>query len=103
MNKNLNVLFIGDVVGEPGLSALKEHLPLLIEKYSPDLVIVNGENACDGKSITEKEAEQIFVLGADIITSGNHVWDNWKSKPLLASNQKVLRPYNYPPGNAGRG
>lgn len=99
----INILFIGDVVGEPGLKALKDYLPNFIQKYEPHLVIVNGENACDGKSITDKEAEQIFILGADVITSGNHVWDNWKSRPLLASNPKVLRPYNYPQGNVGRG
>ncbi len=103
MNKNINVLFIGDVVGEPGLKALNDYLPNLIQKYEPHLVVVNGENAADGKSITEKESVQIFVLGADVITSGNHVWDNWKSRPLLANNPKVLRPFNYPPGNVGRG
>jgi len=103
VNKNINVLFIGDVVGEPGLKALKDYLPNFIQKYEPHLVIVNGENAADGKGVTEKESEQIFVMGTDIITSGNHVWDNWKSRPLLATNPKVLRPYNYPPGNAGRG
>lgn len=103
VNKNLNALFIGDVVGNEGINALKEYLPGLIDKFLPDIVVVNGENAAEGKSITETESQQIFILGADVITSGNHVWDNWKSRPLLANNPKVLRPLNYPPGNVGRG
>lgn len=100
---NLNILFIGDVVGKPGLKIVEQKLPDLKEKYKPDMIIINGENATNGKGIIEREANFLFDLGTDIITSGNHVWDNWKGKPLLASNPLVLRPYNYPPGNVGRG
>lgn len=103
MEKNIDVLFIGDIVGDCGINAVEEKIPALIEKYNPDLIIANGENASAGKGLTETEANRLFNLGVDILTSGNHVWDNWKSKPLLSSNQKVIRPLNYPPGNAGRG
>ena len=103
MAENKSILFIGDVIAEPGLKAVEEYLPGLIQKYEPHLVIINGENAAEGKGITETEANRLFMLGVDVVTSGNHVWDNWKSRPLLANNPKVLRPANYPPGNAGRG
>jgi hypothetical protein len=103
LEKNIDVLFIGDIVGDRGINSVEEKIPALIEKYNPDLIIANGENAAAGKGLTEEEANKLFNLGVDILTSGNHVWDNWKSKPLLSSNQRVIRPLNYPPGNAGRG
>lgn len=103
MGNKISVLFIGDVVGKPGMKILREELKNFIEKYNSDFVIVNGENVSDGKGLTESESEEIFSLGADIITTGNHIWENWKSRPLLANNDKVLRPLNYPSGNAGRG
>lgn len=103
MSEKLKVLFIGDVTGKPGLQALEEYLHIYTDKYEPDMVIVNGENSADGKGITEQESEQIFLLGADVITTGNHVWDNWKGKPLLAKSSKILRPLNYPQGNPGFG
>lgn len=103
MNNLLRIFFVGDIVGEPGIKALKTYLPEIKNKYSPDFIIMNGENACEGKGITENEANILFEQGASIITTGNHVWENWKSKPLLSSNPKVLRPLNYPSGNAGYG
>jgi hypothetical protein len=99
----INILFIGDIVGESGIKALGEHLPSIKAKYSPEFIIMNGENVCCGKGITEQEANILFDFGANIITTGNHVWENWKSKPLLSSNPRVLRPLNYPSGNAGYG
>lgn len=103
MNNLLSILFIGDIVGEPGIKAVKDYLPSIKEKYNPDFIIMNGENVCEGKGITEVEADILFELGANIITTGNHVWENWKSKPLLSTNPRVLRPLNYPTGNAGYG
>ncbi len=76
-------------------------MPALKAKYKPDFIIINGENSAAGKGVTETEAKVFFELGAKVITTGNHVWDNWGSKPLLASNDAVLRPANYPPGNIG--
>jgi metallophosphoesterase (TIGR00282 family) len=99
----INVLFIGDIVGKPGLNIIKEKIFDLKNKYKPDLILANGENAANGKGIIAQDADFLFDLGVDIITTGNHVWDNWKGKPLLAENPLVLRPYNYPPGNVGRG
>ena len=103
MNDEIRVLFIGDIVGNPGMEAVEKYLPIFNEKYEPDLVIFNGENAAAGKGITTAEMEQFLMFGADIITTGNHVWDNWKGKPLLAKTNKVLRPLNYPQGNPGFG
>ena len=103
MNNEIKILFIGDIVGKPGIEAIEKYLPVFNEKYEPDLVIFNGENAADGKGITQVELDQFLMHGADIITTGNHVWDNWKGKPLLAKTDKVLRPLNYPQGNPGLG
>ncbi len=103
MSEKISILFIGDVVGEPGINSCKEFLPQLKEKYKPDFIIINGENSANGKGLTKTEAEIFFGLGADVLTTGNHVWDNWGGKPLLSSNNNVLRPLNYPPGNVGRG
>jgi len=103
LNNKLSVLFIGDIVGEPGMNCVKELIPGLIQKYKAEFVVINGENADKGKGLTEKEVGELFEIGAHIITTGNHIWDNWKSKPILASNPKVIRPLNYPPGNVGLG
>lgn len=85
------------------MNAIRLFLKSFIDKHHADFVIVNGENICNGKGVTEKEASELFALGAHVITTGNHIWENWQSRPLLATNPMVLRPYNYPPGNAGKG
>ncbi len=103
MADKLNVLFVGDIVGEPGMNAVRNHLPKLIQNYSAEFVIANGENVTNGKGITEPEAKELYSLGVNVITTGNHIWDNWQSKPLMSKDDRVIRPYNYPPGNAGRG
>lgn len=97
------MLFIGDVVGFSGLQCLLQSFDELKHRYTPDFIIVNGENIVNGKGLSEKEAQQLFDAGTNVITTGNHVWENWLSRPLLASNPNVLRPMNYPPGNPGRG
>jgi metallophosphoesterase (TIGR00282 family) len=98
-----NILFIGDIVGEPGLKAVLDNIKPLKEKYQPDIIIANGENVAGGKGITDTEYDAMLGCGINIITTGNHVWENWKSKPLLAKNDNIIRPLNYPPGNAGKG
>ncbi len=103
MKSKLNVLFIGDIVGEPGLKAVKTYLPEIRQKYEVDFIIANGENITNGKGLTEKEADILFEQDVRIITTGNHIWDNWKSRPLLAANPNILRPLNYPSGNPGKG
>ncbi len=99
----LNVLFIADIVGKPGLEITTKLLPKLKEKYHIDFCIANGENGCEGKGLTEKIARQYFNLGIDVITSGNHIWNNWDIFDSLKSNPRILRPLNYPEGNLGHG
>jgi metallophosphoesterase (TIGR00282 family) len=99
----IKLLFIGDVVGDNGLDFLVKHLPELKHKYQYDSLVVNAENVWNGKGLNESEAKILFNAGANVLTTGNHIWDNWKSRPLLATNDKVLRPLNYPSGNPGKG
>lgn len=103
MVERVKFLFVGDIVGESGLDTIANYLPTILEQYQPDFVIGNAENAAQGKGLTEEIAEHLFISGFDVLTTGNHVWDNWKSRPLLAKNNKVLRPLNYPSGNPGYG
>jgi 2',3'-cyclic-nucleotide 2'-phosphodiesterase len=99
----LNILFIGDIVGHVGLRKVIQVLPQLIQQYGSHCVIVNGENIVDGKGLSEKEANELFANGVHCITTGNHVWENWKARTLLSTNPHVLRPHNYPIENPGKG
>jgi metallophosphoesterase (TIGR00282 family) len=99
----MRVLFIGDVVGSPGRRGLRETMPSLRETYSPDLVIVNGENSAGGMGITERTANDLFGAGAGVITSGNHVYRHREAYEFLDREERVVRPANYPAGNPGRG
>ncbi len=101
--RTINILFIGDVVGHTGLRELLRQLPELKDRFQPSCIIVNGENIVDGKGLSEKEANELFGAGVHCITTGNHVWENWKSRTLLAERADVLRPMNYPAENPGRG
>lgn len=94
---------IGDVVGEPGIKALEQQLPLLIEKYKADFVLVNGENAADGFGLTEETFNRIIGAGADVVSSGNHIWEKRDFWAVLDADSRVLRPANYSAGAAGRG
>src|SRR5258708_26831761 len=97
------VLFIGDVVGGPGRRGLQATMPELRERFAPDLVVVNGENSAGGMGITEKTAEALFEAGADVITSGNHVYRHRSVYSFLNRSDRVVRPANYPYANPGRG
>lgn len=99
----MNLLFIGDIVGRPGRRAVKELLPKLREQNTLDFVIANGENSAGGAGITPKTAEEIFSAGVDVITSGDHLWDQKEVMELLANEKRFLRPLNYPPDVPGRG
>ncbi len=99
----MRVLFIGDVVGGPGRRGLKAAMPELRERHRPDLTIVNGENSAGGMGITEKTANAIFDAGADVITSGNHVYRHREAYEFLDRAERVIRPANYPHANPGRG
>jgi metallophosphoesterase (TIGR00282 family) len=99
----MRVLFIGDVVGGPGRRGLKAAMPRLRERHAPDLVIVNGENSAGGIGITEKTARDLFDAGADVITTGNHVYRHREAYGFLDDSDRVVRPANYPHANPGRG
>jgi hypothetical protein len=99
----LRVLFIGDVVGGPGRRGLAAAMPGLRERHGPDLVVVNGENSAGGIGITEKTAKSLFHLGADVITTGNHVYRHREVYGYLDATDRVIRPANYPRANPGRG
>lgn len=99
----MRVLFIGDVVGAPGRQGLRIAMPGLRERYRPDLVVVNGENSAGGMGITEKTARAIFSAGADVITTGNHVYRHREAYDFLDREERVVRPANYPHANPGRG
>lgn len=103
MDKTINILFIGDVVGVESLSMLTKFIKGLAEKHNAEAIIVNGENINDGKSLNKKHAQDLFAVGVDVITSGNHVWERWESKPLLREERRILRPLNYPRENGGHG
>ena len=99
----MRVLFLGDVVGRAGRTAVREHLPMLRRRLSPDFVVVNGENAAGGFGITAKIAAEIYTAGADCITTGNHVWDQRELLGTIDDDPRLLRPANYPTGTPGRG
>ena len=99
----MDVLFIGDVVGGPGRRGLAGAMPKLRELHDPDFVIVNGENSAGGLGITEKTAADLFEIGADVITTGNHVYRHREVYDYLDRTDRVVRPANYPHANPGRG
>ncbi len=99
----MRILFIGDIVGEPGRKAVKNLLPKLREQHGLDFIIANGENSAGGSGITLKTAEEIFSAGVDVITSGDHLWDQKEVMELLRNERRFVRPLNYPPGTVGQG
>ncbi|HXT42330.1 MAG TPA: TIGR00282 family metallophosphoesterase [Candidatus Angelobacter sp.] len=99
----MKVLFIGDIVGQPGRNAVGKLLPGLREHHALDFVIANGENSAGGSGITPKTADEIFSAGVDVITSGDHLWDQKEVGALLENEKRFLRPLNYPPGTPGQG
>jgi len=94
---------IGDVVGEPGLKALENKLPDIIKDNAVDFTVVNGENSADGFGMTEAAFKRIMASGADAVTSGNHVWEKREFWSILETDERILRPANYPAGCAGKG
>jgi metallophosphoesterase (TIGR00282 family) len=100
---SVKILFIGDIVGHPGREAVKILLPKLREQHGLDFIIANGENSAGGSGITPKTAEEIFSASVDVITTGDHLWDQKEVMELLANEKRFLRPLNYPPGTPGQG
>ena len=99
----LTVLFLGDIVGEPGRTAVIERLPELKEKYTLDFIVVNGENAAAGRGITGKITIDLLRAGVSVITTGDHIWDQKDIFAFLDLEPRLLRPLNYPPGAPGNG
>mgnify|MGYP001398024924 CR=1 FL=1 len=100
----MNILILGDIVGRTGREAVIKKLPKLIEQKKIDFVIVNGENAADpGVGITKKNAEEFFKAGTDVITSGNHIWDQKEVIEFITSENRLLRPQNLIKGSPGNG
>lgn len=99
----MKLLFIGDIVGEPGRRAVRETLPRLRQARGIDVVVANGENSAGGSGITVNTANEIFSAGVHVITSGDHLWDQKEVVMLLENEKRFLRPLNYPPGIAGQG
>lgn len=99
----MKVLFIGDIVGSPGRSYVAEVLPELLSTRTPDLVIANAENASHGKGLTRKNAEELYDAGVEIITMGNHTWDQREIVQFIQEDARIVRPCNYPVGTLGRG
>ena len=100
---DFRVLFIGDVIGRPGRSAIGSILPELKKQLDPLLVIANGENLAGGLGITQETADELFSYGVDILTTGNHVWDRKEFLKYIDSDRRILRPANYPQGAPGNG
>lgn len=99
----LRILFLGDVVGEPGRKAVATLLPLLKEELQVDFAIVNGENAAGGRGITPKIAIGLMRAGAAVITTGDHIWDQREIVPFMVDEPRLLRPANYPGTPPGQG
>jgi metallophosphoesterase (TIGR00282 family) len=99
----MRILFIGDIVGRSGRAVVLERLPALIRDWKLDFVAINGENAAGGFGITEAIYQELVDAGADVITGGNHSWDQKEALVFIERAPKLLRPINFPPGTPGRG
>lgn len=99
----MKILFIGDIFGRSGREALEHHLPKLKEELAPDVVIVNVDNAANGRGITPKQAGEFYELGVDCLTGGDHIWDQRQILSHIDKDPKLLRPINFPPQTPGNG
>jgi len=99
----VKLLFIGDIVGKPGRQAVARELHRLVDRHRVDLVIANGENASGGFGITADTAKELFELGVNLFTSGNHIWDKKDALEYITREERLIRPANYPPGTPGQG
>ncbi|MBI29531.1 MAG: hypothetical protein CFH21_00640 [Alphaproteobacteria bacterium MarineAlpha5_Bin11] len=99
----MKIIFIGDIVGRSGRDALAKYIPLIKNDFEPDAIIVNSENAAAGYGLTKKIAEEIFSLGVDVITLGNHAWDQREMLSYIEEKNNIIRPANYPKTVPGKG
>src|SRR5207244_4600944 len=101
--KMLTILFLGDIVGEPGRTAVIARLPELKERHALDFIIVNGENAAGGRGITGRITIDLLRAGVSVITTGDHIWDQKEILGFIDTEPRLLRPLNYPDGAPGSG
>ncbi len=99
----MKILFLGDIVGRSGRDAVCSFIPQARQKYALDFVVVNGENAAAGFGITPDICDEFFKAGVDVITTGNHIWDQKEIVPRLSKDNRLLRPHNYPENTPGTG
>ena len=99
----MNILFIGDIVGRPGRRVVEKLLPEIVAEKEIDFVIANAENSAGGMGVTPEVVEELLALGIDVLTTGNHVWKNRQSYAIIESEERLLRPANYPAAAPGRG
>lgn len=99
----MNLLFIGDVVGQPGRRVIADQLPGLRQRLRLDLVVANAENIADGAGITKKTASELFAAGVDVLSNGNHAWDKKEALEYIVTEPRLLRPHNYPESTPGAG
>ncbi|MDA0708126.1 MAG: TIGR00282 family metallophosphoesterase [Proteobacteria bacterium] len=99
----MKILYLGDILGRSGRRVVSDKLPETIEKLKPDAIIVNGENAAAGFGITEKISNELFALGVDVISTGNHIFDQNETKDHINREPRLIRPINFPIGTPGKG
>ncbi len=99
----MKILFLGDIMGRSGREALVKHLPAIRNAHNPDFIVANGENAAAGYGITQKIAAELVELGVDVITTGNHAFDQKELLTSIDGEPRILRPANYPAGTPGKG
>jgi metallophosphoesterase (TIGR00282 family) len=99
----IRILFVGDIVGRPGRRAVRALLPEIVTAEHPDLIVANGENAAGGFGISAEVCQELLQGGIDVLTLGNHTWDNREVTPIMEREPRLIRPANYPPGTPGSG
>ncbi|MCC5905376.1 MAG: TIGR00282 family metallophosphoesterase [Balneolaceae bacterium] len=103
MAERIKIFFIADIVGEPGLTFLETMFPAIRDKHKPDFIIANAENSHEGRGLNRHIVKRLYDLEIDVITGGNHSFDKWKIFSYMKTDDHLLRPLNYPKGNAGYG
>ena len=103
MADTVKIFFIADIVGEPGLALLETIFPGIKDKYKPDFIIANAENSHEGRGVNRTIVKRLYDLDVDVITGGNHSFDKWKIFSYMKTDSNLLRPMNFPKGNAGYG
>jgi len=99
----MHLLFIGDIVGQPGLRVIGQQLASLRQQHRIDLIVANAENVADGAGVTAEAARALFAAGVDVLTNGNHAWDKREALDYIATEPRLLRPANYPDKTPGSG